>query len=299
MEGFIDLRRLDKAELFKLRIKVVQLKEKGLSGKEIERLARVRANRVSEIWRAYTDGGIAGLRPKAAGRRLGGNALLPAQEERKIRQTIIGNTPDRLKMPYSLWTRQIACDYIRREYGIRLSFRSMTNYFKKWGFTCGAPAKSAGFRNSAGFLRFMDDSFPAIVRRAANENVGIYWFSETWVLKDPPQDGSMRDGNGQGGSGQESCVEEGNGPESGKSAQRIRMVAAVTARGTARFTFAEGRLSQEKCIALMSRLIRYADRKVFFIAADIKAFRGKKTMDWLKGHENSIEVFYYPANSGV
>ena len=285
MEKFLDLRKLDGAALFSLRKRVVRLKEKGYSGKDIARRLRIRENRVSEIWQAWLEAGIEGLRPGAAGRKAGESALIPPAAERDIRRTMIARTPDLLKMPYSLWTRQIACDFIRREYGIRLPLRSMTNYFRKWGFACVAPAKSESFLGAPEFRRFMEEGFPAIVRRAASENVGIYWFSETWIPKELRQEGK----------GQEVSGQKSDGHESGKSARRIRMVAAVTARGTARFTFVEGRLSQEKCIALMGRLIRYADRKVFFIAADTKAFRGKKTMAWLKGREDSIEVFYYPA----
>ena len=262
MDKFIDLRKLNNDELYRLRKKIVGLKEKGYSGKEIERLANVRANRVSEIWQKYKKDGPEALKLSAPGRKQGEKALLTGVTEMEIRRTLTEITPDELGMPYSLWTRQIACDYIRQKYGIRLSFRCMTNYFKKWGFICRAPAKTAEFRTSPAFKRFMEKDFPVIVRRAASENVGIYWFNET-------------------------CVEKERGGE-------IKMAAAVTARGTSRFTFFEGRMSQEKLIVLMSRLIRFADRKVFFIAADTEAFRGKKVREWLKGLENRIEVFYYP-----
>ena len=270
MFEFIDLRKLNRNELFLLRRYIVRLKKKGKSGKEIELLTRVRSNRVSEIWHKYLKSGMRGLRPAAPGRKAGEKTLLSGPMEREIRQTMIDNTPDGLKMSYSLWTCQVAAEYIKREYDVRLSMRSMTNYLKKWGFVSRPPIRDAVYRENAAFMRFLEEDFPAVVRRAGSENVGIYWFCETGIEKGFRSNGGTRP-------------------------RRINMIAAMTARGTARFSFFEGRISQERFIALMSRLIRYADRKVFFIAADNKAFRGEKVRSWLKGRENQIEIFYHPA----
>jgi len=207
----------------------------------------------------YKRGGESAIRPRASGRKVGEKSLLSESRSQEIRQILIDNTPDELGMPYSLWTRQIACDFVRHEYGFRIPLRSMTNYFKKWGFSCRTPMKSQG---SAEFRQFMEEAFPDIIRRAVSENVGIYWFCESWIHD-----------------------------------KNTRIIAAATARGTARFTFATGRMSQSIAITIMSRLIRYADRKVFFLAPDIKAFRGEKAIAWLKGRENRIEVFYHPVNN--
>ena len=258
MAEYLDLRKMNRDELFRLRKQVVHLKEKGCSGREIERLTHVRVNRVSEIWHKYLDDGAGGLKPSAPGRKTGEKTLLTPARETEIKRLLIEKTPDELNMPYSLWTRQIASDFIKREYGVRLSLRCMTNYFRKWGFVCKAPLRDTGYRNDTGLACFIEEVFPNIVRRASYENVGIYWYSETRI-------------------------------------KNVRIAAAVTARGTARFMFFERNISQDGFIILMSRLIRYADRKVFFIVADSKAFRGKKVKAWLKGRENRIEVFYHPA----
>jgi len=258
MTEYIDLRKLNREELFRLRKSVVRLKKKGCAGKEIERILHVRSNRVSEIWRKYLKSGAKGLKPGRAGRRPGEKTLLSLTEEQAIKQIMIEKTPDELMMPFSLWTFQIASDYIKREYDVRLPMRSMTNYFKRWGFICKAPMNRAEYRQDEAFTRFIEEEFPAIVRRAKSENVGIYWFCEARV--------------------------SGN----------ISIAGAVTARGTARFLFFNGGISQKKFILLMKRLITYADRKVFFVAANKKAFRGENVRAWLKNKENRIEVFYHP-----
>ena len=255
---FIDLRKLKNDELLKLRRKIVRLKEAGRSGKEIESITRVRQNRISEIWRKYRLSGDDGIKPGVPGRKRGEKCLLSEPMQNDIRRILTKKMPDDLGMPYSLWTRQIACDFIKREYDVRLPLRSMTNYLKKWGFVCRTPKKTEAYLKSKAFSRFIEDDFPDIVRRAKSENVGIYWYCETRV-------GEMK------------------------------MIAAATARGTARFTFARGRMTQEKFISLIRRLIRYADRKVFFIAEDKKAFRGEKVINWLKSNENRVEIFYHPS----
>ena len=254
---FIDLGKLKNDELLKLRRKIVRLKEAGRSGKEIEGITRVRQNRISEIWRKYLQGGGEGLVPGVPGRKRGEKCLLSEPMQNDIRRILTKKMPDDLGMPYSLWTRQIACDFIKKEYDIRLPLRSMTNYLGKWGFVCRTPKDTEEYLKDRAFSLFIEDDFPDIVRRAKSENVGIYWYCETRV-------------------------------------SGMKMIAAVTARGTARFTFTRGRMTQGKFIFLVSRLIRYADRKVFFIAADIKAFRGEKVRNWLRKKENRVEIFYHP-----
>jgi len=254
---FVDLRKLNRNELIKLRRTIVRLKESGHSGKEIENITRVRSNRVSEIWQKYLDNGDEGLNPGIPGRKRGEKCLLSEPLQNEIKRILTGKKPDDLGMPYSLWTRQIACDFIKREYDIRLPLRSMTNYLKKWGFECRTPKKTEAYLKNKAFSGFIEDVFPDIVRRAKSENVGIYWYCET-------------------------------------KAGKMIMIAAATARGTSRFTFVRGRMTQEKFILLVSRLVRYADRKVFFIVEDRKAFRGEKVRNWLKTHENRVEIFYHP-----
>ena len=270
MKIYIDLRKLNNDELYELRKKIVHLKRNGYKGLEIEKLTGVRSNRISEIWRRYLEGGVEGLKPEKPGQKPGGKMLLSTTQEHGIRRTLIDSTPDSVDMPYSLWTHQIVSDFIKSEYGVTISLRSMTNYFKRWGFTCQAPAKGAAAKKSVDFMRFMSETYPAIVRRAGFENVGIYWYCEAWVPREFPSNGNIRQ-------------------------SRVKMAAAVTARGTSRFMFFDRRVTQEEFITLISRLIRYADRKVFVIAPDTRRCCGKKVRSWLKNRENRIEVFYHPA----
>ena len=259
MSYFIDLRKLDNDELFELRAAIVRLKEEGYSGKEIERLTHVRSNRISEIWHKYLDGGMDTLLPNTPGRKMGEQTLLSEHAEQEIKQIMIENTPDMLRMSYSLWTNQIASDLIRRKYNIKVHIRSMTNYLKKWGFTTTSPMRDEELLQNIKFRRFMEYEFPIIVRRAKSENIGIYWYCESKVN------------------------------------EKITITAAMTARGTARFMFVKGKMSQQKFLNLMNQLIRYADRKVFFIVSNQEVFKGKNVEAWLKSHYDIIEVFYHPA----
>ena len=258
MSDFIDLRKMDNGELFELRIAIVRLKEEGYSGREIERMTNVRSNRISEIWHKYLEGGIDSLRPTTPGRKKGEQTLLNEYAEDEIKQVMTDNTPDMLRMSYSLWTNQIARDLIRRKYNIKVPLRSMTNYLKKWGFTTTVPMKDEKLLQNIIFNRFMEYEFPIIVRRAKSENIGIYWYCES------------------------------------KVDEKITITAAMTARGTARFMFVKGKMSQQKFLNLMNQLIRYADRKVFFLVSNQEVFKGKTVEAWLKNHYALIEVFYHP-----
>lgn len=268
---------MDESALFRLRRQIVQLKQNGLSGAEIESVTGVRQNRVSEIWRLYLNGGTSGLRPQTRGRKQGCNTLLSESAALEVRTMMTKTTPGQAGMQYSLWARHIVAEYIRREYGVRLSLRCITNYFIRWGFVCQSPIKAAASSTSKSapgekFESFVSGEFRSIVKRAAAENIGIYWYSEAVVDEDHP-----RRKNGR--------------------PKKLLMTAGITARGTARFMFFEGSMTQEKFLTFVSLLIRYADRKIFLIAADKDYCRGRKISAWLKTRKSRIEIFYHPPSA--
>ena len=70
---YIDLRILSHGEVKQIRQQVVQLKEMGKTGREIEEIIRVRQSRISEIWTAYQCNGKAALEGKKWGQRREGS----------------------------------------------------------------------------------------------------------------------------------------------------------------------------------------------------------------------------------
>jgi transposase len=282
---FIDLRKLNRDELATVRRQVVRMKKKGLKGQEIESLTGVRRNRISEIWSVYKKGGSEAITPKKSGRKAGTFTLLTEEQEKEIRQIIIDKTPEQVKMSFALWTRQAICELIKRKYRIEVSQRSMTNYLKKWGFTCQRPTKKAYSQDDIKVNRFMKEEYPAIRKRAAGEKAEIYWGDETGVSN---QEYYQRGFSPKG-------VTPIMRVESKQ--ERISMISAITGRGSLRFMIYDGAMNQNLLLGFMKRLVKDAERKVFLILDNLKVHHGKLVAAWLKKNKDKIEVFYIPPYS--
>ena len=174
---------------------------------------------------------------------------------------------------------------VKRKYKINLSLRTVTNYLKKWGFTCQRPTKKAYSQDDVKVNRFMQEEYPAIAKRASAENAEIYWGDETGVSN---QEHYQRGFSPKG-------VTPVMLAESKQ--ERISMISAITGRGTTRFMIYDGAMNQQLLINFMRRLIKDVDRKVFLILDNLRVHHGKKVKEWLEKNKEKIEVFYLPPYS--
>ena len=108
-----DARKINSKELYDRRKQAVLLFGKGLKRYEITLLVGVSAYTVGQWIKAWKEGDQAALK--------GGNKerlrelypkLLP-HEEREIRSTLTDSCPDRLKLPFALWNRQVVQTLIK------------------------------------------------------------------------------------------------------------------------------------------------------------------------------------------
>jgi len=282
---YLDLRKMDNAELAVVRNQIVRMKQKGLKAQEIEELTGVRANRISEIWSRYKKQGSKSITPEVSGRKPGDGALLTPGQEREIRGIIIDKTPEQMKLSFVLWTRQAISDLVKRKYGIALSLRTVTNYLDRWGFTCQRPTKKAYSQDDVKVKLFMETEYPAIAARAISEDAEIYWGDETGISN---QEYYLRGFSPKGVT-----------PTMRFEArhEKISMISAITGRGTVRFMIYDGAMNQQMLIDFMKRLIKDAGRKVFLIFDNLRVHHGKIVQAWLAENKDKIEVFFLPSYS--
>lgn len=278
----IDLRKLERKELKQVRKQIVRLKKMGKSGKEIEELTGVRSNRISEIWSAYQKSGEASLLPCKRGRKSGAKTLLTKEEEGEIRNTIIDKTPDQLKLSGCLWTRQKISDFIKRKYHKSVSLRCVTNYMKRWGFTCQRPTKRAYSQDDVRVKRFMEDEYPSIAARAKVEGADIFWSDETGINNQENHERGF--------------APKGHPPviKFETKHERINMISAITNKGSVRFMIFDESMTQQKLIEFLRRLVTDSTQKVFLILDNLRVHHGKLVRKWLDEHNVEIEVFFLP-----
>jgi transposase len=281
----LDLRTLRDEELCMVRKQVVRLKAQGFSGKRIEEMTGVLENQVSRIWKTYQSGGMSALKPKARGRKHGEHTLLSQAQESEICRLIIDRTPEQYKMRFMLWTREAVSNLCWQLYRIKVSLRSVTNYLKRWGFTCQRPTKKAYFADNVKVVRFMKEEYPAIASRAKAEGAEIYWGDETGI------DNQEHYQRGFAPKGQPPVLLVQSKRE------RLNMLSAITNKGKVRFMMFDETMNQKRLIEFMRRMISDVPQKVFFILDNLRVHHGKLVKAWLEKHKDRIEVFYLPPYS--
>jgi transposase len=275
--------KLSPKEQYELRKRIIRLREKGLGNKKTAELLDLSPFNTSRVWQAYKREGLQGISLKPRGRIFGSKRTLTNEQEKEIRGILIDKTPDQLKFPWALWTREAICELIKRKYGIRMPLRSISHYLKRWQFTSQRPSKRAYKQDPAKIKEFLEDHYPSIVIKARAEKAEIYWGDETGIQNIPEY--------------QRGFAPKGQTPvlliQSKK--EKINMLSAINNYGKTRFMIYEDNMTSSKLIEFMKRLCKDAGRKVFLILDNLKAHHSTSVAEWLSQNKDKIELFFLPS----
>ena len=70
-------------------------------------------------------------------------------------------------------------DLIRKECGIDMPVRTVGEYLQRWGYTAKVPRRHARDQDPEEVREWLEETYPAIERRAAAEDAEIHWCDET------------------------------------------------------------------------------------------------------------------------
>ena len=175
------------------------------------------------IWQQrYREQGEDGL---LDGRRVSprrGQGRLTEDEARQVRDWIAEGTPDRLELPFALWTSRAVRELIERRLAKRLGLSTVQLYLRRWGMTPQKPLVRAKQRQPAAIAAWLETAYPAIAKRARAARAVIYWGDETGL--------SNQDQIGR------SYAPKGETPVIARTAKRVTqsMISAVSNRGLMR-----------------------------------------------------------------
>jgi transposase len=280
-----DARKLNGHTQYEFRKQVVRLKKKGMTGQEISELVGLGIVQISRIWQKYLKQGALALKPQKQGRPIGSSRLLSKAQEHEIRRIIVDKTPDQLRLPFALWTREALQMYLQDKYGVRVALRTLSEYLKRWDFTAQKPVKKAYAQSSAAVKHWLEEEYPAIHTKAKKEKAEIYWGDETGI-----QSNANRErGFSPRGSPPTLLVDV--------KRARINMISAISNNGKARFMIYRKTMTAQVLIEFMRRLIKDAGRKIFLILDNLKVHRSEAVKRWLAAHQPHIEVYYLPPYS--
>ncbi len=212
-----------------------------------------------------------------------GKGRLTEEEAGKVRGWIADGTPDRLGLPFALWTSRAVRELTELRFGKRLGLSTVQLYLRRWGMTPQKPLTRAEERSPAAIEAWLERDYPAIAKRAKAERAVIYWGDETGI--------SNQDQTGR------SYAPKGETPVVRRTAKRVTrsVIAAVSNRGLMRFMLYEGALNADGFIAFLRRLTKDAGRKVVLIVDNLKVHKAGKVQAWVESHAHEIELFYLPS----
>ena len=179
-------------------------------------------------------------------------------------------TPDQLKFPFALWTREAVRELIKKLFGVDYSLNMVSVLLADWGFTPQKPVVRSLERNDEAIRKWLEVDYPKTKKRAKREKAEIYWEDETGLRSDH-QTGRTYSPAGK------TPIIRGTGKRFS-----CNIISAINNRGRMRFQVFKGGFNQLKMIDFLERLIRDAGHKVIVIADGHPAHRGRKLKSWLE-----------------
>jgi len=281
----IDARKLDPKTQYENRKQIIRLRKQGIPNKVVAEGLGITERHASKIWQTYLKEGDASIKIGIRGRRKGEKRVLTPEQEKELRKILTDKTPDQLKLPFALWTRESIRLLIKQQYGFEIPLRTITDYLKRWGFTAQKPIKRAYEQNPAAVQKWLEEDYPAIKSKAKQENAEIYWGDETGIQNDAYL--------------VKGFAPKGNTPviNLNVNKSRINMVSAISNQGKVRFMLYEDTMTADRLIQFMTRLVKDANRKVLLILDNLRVHHSKRVKAWLKKNQEKIEIYYLPSYS--
>jgi transposase len=287
----MDARRLSPEAQEDLRRRVVYaVREDGMSEAQAARTFGVCRQSVATWVARVESDGVRALSAQKRGPKPGGNKLGGATTERAIVRSIRGSCPDQMLLPFALWSRAAVIALIRKRSGRAVSLSTAGRYLRRWGFTPQKPMRRAYERDPAAVAAWLKEKYPAIKKRAKEQNALILWGDEMGLRSD--------DQIGR------SYAPRGKTPVVDATGKRFgcNMISAISNLGQLWFMVFAGRLDAKRFIAFLGRLLRAGDdRKLFLIIDSHPAHKAGKVRRWLdeKPLERSgrLELFFLPGYS--
>lgn len=266
-----------------IRVKAVKAVNEGRKQVEVARIFGVTRQAVGNWVKAYRENGKKALKAKRQGRPKGGT-LLPWQAA-QIARSVTDRTPEQLKLPFYLWTREAVAQLIENRFGIHLSVWTVGRYLARWGFTPQKPVRRAFEKNAEQVRVWLEEEYPAIRRRAKREGAEIYWGDEMGMRSDHSV------GRSYGRCGKTPVI-PGTGRRFG-----CNMISAITNRGRLNFMVFKVRFRADVFLDFLKRLVRQTDRKIFLIVDGHPVHRSPKIKKWLQKNDENIHLFFLPSYS--
>lgn len=278
-----DARSLSPSAQEGIRKRAVKAVRTGISQAQVARVFDVSRRAVCYWVRKNEERGIRALAAKKRGRPP--STRLRKDQTQKVRWMIRNRCPDRLKLPFVLWTRDAVRQLLLERFDVQVSVSTVGRYLRRWGFTPQKPLRRAYEQDPKAVRRWLEEEYPAIRQQVRREKGQIHWGDAMGLRSD------HQTGRSYGVKGRTPVI-----PGTGKRF-RCNMLSTITNRGQLAFMVFTGNFNGEMLIKFFRRLVRHADTKVFLIVDRHPAHRKTEVQKWLAKHAHQIQMFLLPSYS--
>jgi transposase len=277
-----DARELSDEVLEALRLRAVRGCELGFTETDVANLLGVCRETVCRWWSAYARDGLGALPHDRTGRPTGTGRTLSDHQARQTRAQLDAHSPEDLGIPAPLWTRRAVQQLVRNELGVAMPVRTVGSYLRRWGYTAKRPRRHAKKQDPEEIRRWLEDTYPAIERRAEKEDAEIHWCDETGVGADEhPACGYAPEG--------EPVTTDVPDPHI-----RMNQISTITNDGVVRFMTYARTMTADLFLIFLGRLLRSTTGKLFVVVDRLRAHETPEVEAWVAAHRDRIELFYLP-----
>ena len=173
-------------------------------------------------------------------------------------------------------------ELIRLEYGIDMPVRTVGTYLRRWGYTPKRPRRRSKDQDPEEVREWLEEIYPGIEARAAEEGATIHWCDETGVAAD------HHPGKGYAREGQPATMDVPN-PH-----LRVNMISSITNEGAVHFMTYTSTLTAAVFLLFLERLLRSTTGKVYVIVDRLQAHLTPAVFAWAEARADRLELFHLP-----
>ena len=227
----------------------------------------------------YRHGGYDALREE---QRSGRPRKVNAEVLQWLYQAITLGDPRQYQFDYCLWTLGIIRAMLRRVHGIELSKSGVSRLLRHLGLSPQVPKYKSYRQDPQKLRRYLQTTFPEVVREARRTGAVIYFVDEAAVRADAHR------GTTWAPVGKTPVVED-SGDRFG-----LRLISAVSPRGDMKFATFEGRMTSQRFVAFLQKLRADTGKPIIVIADNATYHKDGSAKRYLRPTPEGIRVEHLP-----
>lgn len=233
------------------------------------------------------------VRAAAAGRGKGARALrstrssgrprsLTPTQERQVFRWVNGRNPRQYGFDFGLWTRQIVSELVLQRFGVRLSLASIGALLARLGLTPQKPLQRAYQRDEQAVALWVQETYPAIARRAKREKAEVFFWDESGFRADAVH------GKTWAAKGQTPVVHRPG------QRQSISAASAINSKGAFWFETYEGALTGELFVTLLQNMMAERKRPVHLVVDGLPAHKKAVVKQYVASTQGRLTLHFLP-----